>query len=197
MLPKLSKALLLGLLLMAGVAVSACSQIGTGSIAVPTTGDSINDAASAARYIPNLPGYIQTDVSNISDAITAAGGSASLFTGNPATAALLAQIDGMITCYRNVGAAAAKVYVQADVGQVVQGNVPRIGAMAVINSNRIASNFIPCALGADVRSRSLASQVEPCSNSGSFVVDNETLYYLYAASNPDLCDLFHAAIPAS
>ncbi len=181
-------------ILMVALVAASCSQIGTGGN-YPTQG-SISDSASASRYLPNLPGYIATDVQSISDAVAAAGGSAALFSGNPVAAALIAQIDGMIDCYKSVGALAAKAYVQADIASVVEGNVPMFGAMAVINQDRIINNAIPCALGAGVQ-RSQADAPQPCASSGSFTVDGETLYYVYAASSITLCNMFQAAIPSS
>ncbi len=182
------------LIIMVALIAASCSQLGTGG-SIPTQGN-INDSASASRYLPNLPGYISTDVQSISDAISAAGGSAALFSGNPVAAALIAQIDGMIDCYKNVGALAAKAYVQADIASVMDGNVPMFGAMAVINQDRIINNAIPCALGAGVQ-RSQADSPRPCASSGSFTVDGETLYYLYAASSQTLCSMFQSAIPSS
>ncbi|MDX2161741.1 MAG: hypothetical protein SF162_10480 [bacterium] len=194
MLRKWSKRAALAALFSVIVLAGACSQLGTG-LGGSTSG-SINDPASAARYLPNLPGYITTDAGNISSALTAVGAPANLLSGNAAAAALIAQIDGLVGCYQGVGALAAKVYVQADVGQIAQGNIPRAGAMAVINQDRIVNNFVPCALGGGgAEMRSFAEQVQPCSSSGSFAVNNETLYYVYAATNPDLCALFQAAIP--
>lgn len=181
--------------------VSACSQIGTGgSISAPTTGDSDTDASSASRFLPELGGYITVaDAGNISDALTVVGAPASLLTGNVVAAAAFAQVDGMIDCYQNVGALAAKVYVQADINAVVEGTVPRVGAMAVINQDRIVNNFLPCALGSQgdsgLRGESVQEQIQPCANSGTFTVDSETLWYAYVATNPELCRQFQSAIP--
>lgn len=189
--PKLFTALLL----VAVLAVAACSVVG-GTNLVPTTGDTANDLSAAQRYVPDLPGYISTNASNIVDAVTAVGGGASLLTGNPVGTALIAQIDGMIQCYQNVGAVAAKVYVQANVGSLVQGQLPSAGALAVINQDRIVNNFLPCALGSAQGLSAQAEQPQPCAGSGSFVVNNETLYYLYAATEPNLCVTFQALFPS-
>jgi hypothetical protein len=189
--PKLFTALLL----VAVLAVAACSVVG-GANLVPTTGDTANDLSAAQRYVPDLPGYISTNASNIVDAVTAVGGGASLLTGNPVGTALIAQIDGMIQCYQNVGAVAAKVYVQANVGSLIQGQLPSAGALAVINQDRIINNFLPCALGSAQGLSAQAEQPQPCAGSGSFVVNNETLYYLYAATEPNLCATFQSLFPA-
>jgi len=191
------------LVFMVIVFTAACSQIGTGgAVSVPTTGDSANDVSSASQFLPTLGGYLTVaDAGSISDALTAIGAPASILTGNPIAAAAFAQVDGMIGCYQNVGALAAKVYVQTDIGAVVAGQVPRVGAMAVINQDRLANNFLPCALGSEGSNRFGAQgaeeQIQPCTGSGTFSVNNETLTYVYAATNPDLCAQFQAAIPNS
>ena len=174
--------------------LAACSQIGTGGvITAPDTGDSASDPSSASQFLPTLGGYITVaDAGSISDVLTAVGAPASLISGNPVGAALFAQLDGMIGCYQNVGAIAARVYVQADFQALRQGEIPRVGAMAVINQDRIVNNFVPCALGNAPRAQ---DAIQPCSNSGSFVVNGETLFYVYGATQPDLCAQFQAAIP--
>ncbi len=178
---------------------AACSVVGTGGIVpVATTGDTARDPSAAQQFVPDIPGYISTDASNITAAISAVGGGASLITGNPVTAALIAQIDGMINCYRATGSVAAKVYVQADIGQVAQGQIPIVGAMAVLNQDRLVNNFLACALGAGPQGFSAqAAQQQPCSNAGSFVFNGETLHYLYAATDISLCQQLQARIPVS
>ncbi|MCY3947377.1 MAG: hypothetical protein OXF44_13960, partial [Anaerolineaceae bacterium] len=95
-------ALLLALLVL----LAACSDL------VPTGTDSADQATSAQMFIPTLEGYVQSDASSITDAITALGGGASVLSGNPGLAAAIAVIDGLIQCYENVGAIAAAIYTQ-------------------------------------------------------------------------------------
>lgn len=185
------------LLVLAMLAVASCSVVG-GTNIVPTTGDTANDISAAQRYVPDLPGYISTNASNITDAISAVTGGASLISGNLLGTALVAQIDSMIQCYQDVGAAAAKVYVQVDIASIAQGQVPSAGALAVLNQDRIINNFLPCALGSN-NARGLSAQAEnpqPCAGSGSFTVNNETLYYMYAATEQNLCNQFQSLFPS-
>src|SRR5690242_7234809 len=95
-------------LLCLALLFAACDNININ--VVPTTGDSSLDSAAAQNVMPNLSnyGYTGTDARNITDAIAAVGGSASLFSGNPVAAAAIAKIDDMIACYQNVGAVAAR-----------------------------------------------------------------------------------------
>jgi hypothetical protein len=185
-----------GLLLLVG-ALAGCSGLGqiVGG-AVPTTGDTQFDPSAAQRFLPNLSnyGYTATDAADITSAITSLGGSASLLTGDPVLAGVISQIDSMITCYRNVGAVAARIYAPGNIGSILQGQVPSVGVLAVINTNRIADNLLQCALGSSgVRAQSAGLQ--PCAGSGSFVREGETLTYVFAATDTNLCQLFSAAMP--
>ncbi len=174
--------------------LSACSVAGDilGG-AVPTTGDTAADPSAAQRFLPNLSGYTATEATSISSAVSAVGGGASLLTGNPATAALVAQIDSMIQCYSGVGAVAARIYTENNLASVIQGQIPKIGVLAVINQDRLVNNFLQCTLGGGI---SAQSAVQPCGGSGSFTAGGETLHYIYAATDPALCTAFVQAMPA-
>lgn len=177
------------------IVLGACSQFGTGgAINAPTTGDTANDAAAAGQYVPNIPGFIQLDTTDIVSALTSVGAPISLITGNPVSAALLSQIQGMMDCYSNVGAVASRVYAQTDIASIVEGQIPVAGVVAVINTDRVANNFLPCALGSGRGMRAEASQ--PCGGSGSFPAANgENITYLYAATSQDLCNIFLGSFP--
>ncbi len=180
------------LLWLAGIALAllACN-ISIGGTA--PTGDRASDPSSARALLPNVPGYARTDTANITDAIVAAGGGAALISGNPAVAALIAQLDRMMQCYQGVGAVAAQVYTQADIGSVLGGQVPRVGAVAVVNQDRLARNFLNCALGNQPQAFSAqGDQLQPCGGAGSRTVRGETIHYVYGASASDLCRAFQA-----
>ncbi len=187
------------LLLVAMLVAGACSQIGVpGGVAVPTTGNTASDASAAQQFVPDLPGYISTNASNITDAVSTISGGASILTGNPITAAMIAQIDGMITCYQSVGAVAAKIYAEPNLTDIASGQIPAVGALAVINQNRLVNNFLPCALGSDRGfSAQAQSAAQPCGSSGSFTVNGETLWYVYAATQPTLCAAIAQHLPQS
>ncbi len=183
------------LLLIAVLAVAACSQIGVPGVAVPTTGDTSNDVSAAQQFVPDLPGYISTDAHSITDAVSTISGGASILTGNPVTAAMIAQIDGMIDCYQGVGAVSAKIYAEANLANIAAGQIPAVGALAVINQDRLVNNFLPCALGSNRGFSAQAATAQPCGSSGSFIVNGETLWYLYAATQQDLCTAIAQRLP--
>lgn len=185
-------------LLIAVMVAAACSQIGVpgGGIAVPTTGDTASDISAAQQYVPDIPGYMSTDARNITDAVSTVSGGASLLTGNPIAAAAIAQIDGMIDCYQDVGAVAAKVYAAVNIGELAAGQIPSVGALAVINQDRLVNNFLPCALGSNRGFSAQTNSAQPCGSSGSFTVNGETLWYVYAATQQDLCSAIAQRLPS-
>jgi hypothetical protein len=185
----------LGALALLMLAATACSIVG--GVNVPSTGNTSNDAAAAQQFVPpSLPGYIVTEAQSLSSALSGIAGGAALLTGNPVLAGLIAQIDGMMACYSATGSVTARVYVQANVSSLLSGEIPSAGVMAVINQNRIINNFLACALGSGPEAFSAqARSVQPCGSSGSFVVNGETLLYLYAATDPQLCAAFQSRIP--
>jgi hypothetical protein len=160
-----------------------------------TTTDTANDPAAAQRFLPNISGYTGTDARSITDALATAGVGGSLLTGNVPLAALVARLDAMMACYQGVGAVAARVYTEVNIANLIQGQIPKIGALAVINQDRLERNFLNCALGDAVSAQ--ADQVQPCGGSGSFTVNNERLHYLYGATSPELCAIFQQQFPSS
>jgi len=186
------KRALLSILL--GLLLAACGQLQVNI--VPTTGDTALDAAAAQSQLPNLSnyGYTSIDASSITEALTAIGGGSLLVSGNPAGAAAIAKLDDMMRCYQSVGAVAAQVYAQADLNQLLQGEIPKVGALGIINRDRLGRNLLPCALNTGQGFSAQAAQLEPCGGAGSFIRHGETFDYVYAATDPQLCTLFAAAL---
>ncbi|MBE2182259.1 MAG: hypothetical protein IAE89_02425 [Anaerolineae bacterium] len=197
----LKRIALLGGVVMGLTVLAACNLgdvAGAAGGVVPTTGNTSSDATAAQQFIPvSIPGYTTTEANSITGALSAVGGSASVLTGNPVVAAAIGAVDGLIQCYNGVGAAAARIFIANDAATaIMNGGSPSFGAMAVINGDRVANNFLPCALGQVQGLSSQSAAPTICSNNGNFVVNNETLYYLYAATSPELCSAFEAAVPA-
>jgi hypothetical protein len=150
------------------------------------TGDTSTDPSAAQQLLPNLAGYNRTNAESLTSAVTSISGGAALISGNPVLAALITRIDTMMQCYQNVGAVAASVYTQVDLGQVIAGQMPRLGAVAVINQDRLSRNFLNCIVGGGGASAQAVS-IEPCGGSGSKVINNETITYLYGGTDPGFC----------
>jgi hypothetical protein len=178
-------------------ALAACNLGESVGGIVPTTGDTAADPSAAQQFLPAVAGYNAMDADSIVDAISALAGGGSLLTGNFPAMALITQIDGMIQCYQNVGAAAARIYVPVNAldipGQIAAGAVPSMGVVAIINQDRLVNNFLSCALGGGIQA--FSAQPQPCAGSGTFTANGQTLHYLYAATNPELCTAFDASLP--
>ena len=164
----------------------------TFSLNTGPTGDTANQETSAQNFLPDISGYNRTNADSISDAITSVGGGASVISGNLPLSAAIAKIDDMIQCYQDVGAVAANVYTQSDISSVLQGEIPRLGALAVVNQDRLTRNLLNCALSGSEGFSAQTAAIEPCFGSGTFVRNGETIAYLYAATAPGLCSSFQA-----
>ena len=175
---------LLTLLLIAVVALTACSLTGE-------TGDSSTDAAAAQSFVPDLPGYTEHTTDNLRDTLTGLLGGAGVLTGNPVQALLVAKVDDLIDCYQDVGALEAKIYTQnVDLSEIA---IPIGGVLAVVNQDRVRDNFLSCLLrppnaglfGAQ------AAEPEPCFGYGTFTFEEETISFVYAATDQPLCTAFN------
>jgi hypothetical protein len=166
--------------------------VAAGCRLVPGTGDTSTDAASASNFVPtNVAGYNVTEASSITDALTKVGVAGSVVTGNLPLAGAVAKLDDLIRCYQNVGAVAARVYTEQNMPTV---GIPKIGALAVINTTRLQRNFLSCAanIGGGASAQGASEEIQPCGGSGSFVVNNENLEYVFAATSPELCSFFQS-----
>ncbi|MCB9455193.1 MAG: hypothetical protein H6671_04310 [Anaerolineaceae bacterium] len=169
-------ALLLGVLLLA-----ACQV-------VPATGDTASDPEAVQQFLVTIPGYTATEATNVTEALTQAGVGASLIGGNLPLAGMIAKLDNMIQCYRDVGALSARVYTETTPASAI----PKVGAIAVINETRLGRNLVACALntasGGAIQAQSADPQ--PCGGSGSIEVNGEKISYVYGATAPELCVAF-------
>jgi hypothetical protein len=149
------------------------------------TGDSIQDAESATRLLPNIAGYSAQDASSVSSVVASLGGGAAAVTGNVEITALLAQVDYTLQCLRTTGSIAAAVYTQ----EIPSGLVPSAGVVAVINQDRVASNLLACIVPqADPnQARALSASLQPCAGSGSLRFLGDTFTYVYVWTTPEMC----------
>jgi len=147
------------------------------------TGDTATDPEAAQSFFPTLPNYTVQGTESVQDAIVSTLGGASLLTGNPVQAALVQRLDALLDCYRERGALDAKIYTE-NVTTMTEARVPIAGVLAVINQNRVRENLVSCLLSP------MSATPQPCSGSGSFTFQGDTILYIYAASDRPLCDLF-------
>lgn len=169
--------------------ISLVALLGVASCSLSTTTtDKASDAAAAGNFLPKLDGYNVTSATSLKDAITSISGGAALLSGNLALTAVIAKVDAIITCYRNVGAVDANIYTEKTL-DITNVKLPKAGMVAVINQNRLQNDFLPCLSGNAGFSAQDAS-IQPCVGSGNFQVYNETILYLYVATDQELCSAF-------
>ncbi|NWF70475.1 MAG: hypothetical protein HXY40_15410 [Chloroflexi bacterium] len=176
-----TRILLIGL---AALFLAACT--------VGQTGDTANDPQAAQRFLPDVPGYTATNATSVSSALNTVGGGASALTGNPALTVVIERVDALVQCYTNVGAVAARIYTPTTFN-ISNPQMPGIGAVAVINQDRLRDNFLACVTNNSGQDFSAQAAVEPCYGSGTFTDQGNTFSYVYAASAPDLCTAFERA----
>ena len=154
-------------------------------VACEETGDTNQDTAAAQQFIPSPSGYAEHETDNIQDAIATTLGGAGALTGNIPQAAIVAQINNMVNCYREVGAFDAKMHIQNVTLSDMQ--TPVAGVVAVVNADRVTSNFVSCANPANNTRSQSASLVNPCFDSGTFEAEGDTFLYFYGATDAPLC----------
>lgn len=159
---------------------------------VPGTGDQASDVESAQNFVPaSIPGYSVVDAANIAEALSRVGVSGSVLTGNLPFAGAIAKLDDMIRCYQGVGAVAARVYTESDIVNTITTGIPKIGVVAVVNTTRVQRNLLQCTVNTGFGAQSVDA-IQPCGSAGSFTINGENLQYVFAATTPELCQVFQS-----
>lgn len=168
----------------------------------PTTSSntgSVTTSDSASAYLPTVSGYTRSSTMSIqgaldmvlaganlsaqSDGTTFESQSLSLMAGS----VLLTRVDEFTACLQRSGAVDAQVYIKADVTAILAGNVPAVGAIAVVNQDRLRDAAASCALDSVGAGMFSAQAAQPCGDLGSFTIGAVTYTYLYAATSQDFC----------
>jgi hypothetical protein len=172
-------------------------------------GSSQNSASSntgnASAFLPAFNGYTNVGAQSVGDAFALLSGTGlfdaqaagndttfsaqSLGAGTIATSIIVSRVDEFIECYRGVGAVDAQIYIKANINTFVNGDVPPLGAIAVINQDRLRDNLVSCAVSPNDPNAFSAQAAQPCGNFGTFRQAGETLYYIYAGTNTEFCNL--------
>lgn len=170
-------------LLIVSFVLAACgagSGIGDGGT-VPT------DPQSAAAFLPQVSGYTVTSATSISDAISAAVGTGVDQLDNFVLEQTVSRVDAFIQCYEDVGAVAANIYTQVGLDTVLDGNTPSVGAVAIVNQDRIRENLISCVTSGGNDDFSAQSGPPTCQRSGTFSTGGDTFTYIYISNQDTFC----------
>lgn len=182
-----------------GGQVSGGGTGGTTSGGGQVGGGSTGNTTAPATLLPTLSGYTTANTSSISGALNliTSGGGFGAQSADPnafsaqsveaiVTSVLVSRLDEFIGCYQRSGAIDARIYIKADVVSVLSGAVPPIGAVAIINQDRLQQSLISCAVSPNSNTFS-AQSVQLCGNYGSFSSAGSNYTYLYAGTAQEFC----------
>ena len=188
---------------------TASSGGNTGGGAAPTAvppaaGGGAGTGSSASSYLPAINGYSTASATSIQDAFNfivangdfgAQGAAADTFSAQSlslstiAASVVVSRVDDFIACYQRTGAVDARVYIKTDLAALVSGEVPPLGAVAVVNQDRLRDSLVACAVSPnDPSAFSAQSANQPCGNMGTFQRDGERFTYLYAGTSTEFCN---------
>ncbi len=143
---------------------------------------------SAAALMPNLPGYDVTDTLDIQNAISKAAAVASLGAQQPELTALIAGVNNLVNCYQQAGAVQGRTYVN-------HTDILKSGVVVIVNRNVVTDPnlFVNCVLP-QAGPRLAPTLIQPCGKTYTLDKDNNQFYIGYAATNPEVCAAFCAAL---
>lgn len=142
---------------------------------------------TAADLMPDLPGYNVIEGEDLTDAIGRLSGGASLLSGDPLMAGVILAVDEVIACYQEAGAVSGRIFSQ-------QADPLAAGVIVIVDRNRLTNpqTFLNCVRPGGERAEAIG--VQPCANAYTLQRDNNEYYILYAASQPQVCQVFCAAL---
>jgi hypothetical protein len=135
---------------------------------------------SAANLMPAPANYTVTNTLDIQDAITKIAGTASIATGGPQFAAMIAAAGEVVKCYQKAGALEGRVYTK-------NGDPLKAGVVLIINKNQALDPgvFLSC-VGVEGLA-SPASVSQPCANAYTLKKDNNEFFIGYVATDYEVC----------
>jgi hypothetical protein len=137
---------------------------------------------SAASMLPNLAGYTISDVADLRDAIAKVAGGSALLTGQPELTALVAGVNGLVSCYQKAGAIEGRTYVK-------NADPTTAGVLIIANRNALTNpaNIVSC-VAPGMGAQSI--MIQPCAKVYTLDKDNNQFYIAYAGTNNEMCSAF-------
>jgi len=136
----------------------------------------------AAALLPKLSGYTTVEGQTLTSFIGTLSGGAALLAGQPELAAALAAVDGIVSCYQQVGAVRARVYSN-------QAAPLTAGTVAVADHNVLTDpvNLFRC-VAPNVFTQQ--QKIQLCSASYTLPREGNEFYILYAGTTLEMCQTF-------
>lgn len=138
------------------------------------------------QLMPDLPGYSVVEGQAVQDYIIDLAEGGTLLSGHPELATLITKVDGVITCYQEVGAVNARIY--SDESFPLSS-----GAIAIADRNRLTDPaiFFHC-VGGKALPFSAQPTLNPCAHSYTLDKDNNEFYIIYVGTTSEICQTFCA-----
>ena len=141
----------------------------------------------AVQMLPDLPGHKVVEGQTLTTYISTLSGGAVLLAGQPELTALIAAVDGVVSCYQEVGAMQARVYSN-------EANPLSSGTVAIADRNALLDpvNVFRCVvpkkgiLGVET--------FQPCMSNYTLSKDGNEFYILYAGTTLEICQAFCAQL---
>jgi hypothetical protein len=154
-------------------------------------GDKPTPVPPAVEMLPELDGYTVIEGQTLTGYLSNLSGGAALLTGQPQLAALAKAVDGVISCYQQVGAARARIYSQTD-------NPLSAGVVAIADRGALMDpqNFFKCVVPNTGIGKNAPTEltIQPCSANYTLTKDGNEFYILYAGTTLEICQTFCARL---
>jgi len=150
----------------------------------------VTGTPKVTQMMPDLPGYKIVESQSIQDYIMTLSGGGALLAGHPELAALLTKLDGVIDCYREVGAVDARIY--SDESFQLSS-----GAVAIADRDRLVDprTLFRCVGGSELLPFSTQPTINPCSHSYTFTQNGNEFYIAYMGTTYEICHAFCTNLP--
>ncbi|MBN1888557.1 MAG: hypothetical protein JW850_11225 [Thermoflexales bacterium] len=140
----------------------------------------------AAEMLPQLSGYKVVEGQTLTDYLSTLGEGATLLAAQPELTAVVAAVDGIVTCYQDVGAVRSRLYSD-------QANPLSAGAVAIADRNALLNplNLFKCVgSNLDLDGSAAPGGLQPCTANYTLTRDGNEFYIVYAGTTLEICQAF-------
>lgn len=139
----------------------------------------------AVKMLPQLSGYNVVEGQTLTGYLGTLGEGATLMAAQPELTAVVAAVDGIVTCYQDAGAVRSRLYSRQD-------NPLSAGVVAIADRDALLNplNLFKCVgMNLDGASASVSS-IQPCKASYTLSRDGNEFYIIYAGTTLEICQAF-------
>lgn len=180
------------LILLIGVIVflTGCGSTDSGRSGEPADGIT-PEQPRAERLLPQLAGYHTIEGQTITDFVGTLAEGGALLADHPELASGISIVDGIVSCYQDVGGVRARVYSN-------EQTPLSAGAVATGDHYELLDpvNLFACVAIPLLQRRTTIQSVEykPCTHRYTLELDGNLFYVIYAGTTTDICRAFCASL---